>query len=204
MDEQLYENYLIHYGVKGMKWGRRKARPQSLTTAKANYRSTKKQYRKDFNKAKKNKYKNSEEYKERRKQKAKTAAKVGAVAVGTALAVYGGYKASQLVKNKSLQVQAKKGEEAYNRIMDRGYVRDYSVSTFADGTSRVMQQKKNSRIVYETVGSNKDITDRIVGQNNTVRRKATEAYNKNLEKGYDMNTREAAKNIANYYRKKKK
>lgn len=53
------EDYLMHYGVKGMKWGVRRATPQLATSStrkrvdstKADYKSAKKAYNKSFNKA---------------------------------------------------------------------------------------------------------------------------------------------------------
>lgn len=53
------EDYLMHYGVKGMKWGVRRARPEMSTSStrqrfdstKAAYKQAKKDYNKSFNKA---------------------------------------------------------------------------------------------------------------------------------------------------------
>jgi hypothetical protein len=47
------DNYLSHYGVKGMKWGKRKSLPTSsirsnLNSTKAQYKSAKKAYNKSF------------------------------------------------------------------------------------------------------------------------------------------------------------
>lgn len=52
----MYENELYHHGVKGMRWGHRKAQPVSgsrgrMQSAKADYKSAKKAYNKSFNKA---------------------------------------------------------------------------------------------------------------------------------------------------------
>lgn len=44
-----YPDYLMHYGVKGMKWGHRKS--QAVIDAKAAYKSAKKEYSKAYDKA---------------------------------------------------------------------------------------------------------------------------------------------------------
>ena len=71
-----YPDYLMHYGVLGMKWGRRKSR---VTTSKVSQKSN----------AKKSNSSN-----------VKSAIKVGAKVVGASLAIYGGYKVGKIVKNK--------------------------------------------------------------------------------------------------------
>ena len=49
-------NYLQHYGIKGMKWGHRKALPKSSTykkvqSAKQQYKNAKKDFNKAYNKS---------------------------------------------------------------------------------------------------------------------------------------------------------
>lgn len=46
------DTYLVHYGVKGMRWGHRKAQPASdLDNKRAAYKTAKKEYSKAYNKA---------------------------------------------------------------------------------------------------------------------------------------------------------
>ena len=112
---------LCHYGIPGMKWGRRKARPEAtgmgrfrssrVTQApsprqayKAQQQQAKKAYKEEMNA-----YKQTPEYKAQRIAKAKTAAKIGAAAAGTALAAYGVYKVAKYVQNEKAR---KAGEQA--------------------------------------------------------------------------------------------
>lgn len=78
---------LKHYGVKGMKWGRRKARPQVMGTGRSSGQTA------DSPEA-------QAARREVRRQNAKRAMKIGAAVVGTALAAYGTYKMAQYMQNK--------------------------------------------------------------------------------------------------------
>lgn len=50
------DNYLLHYGIPGMKWGVRKSKPSSGGSRKRSNSSYKKSYNKKVKQQKKNKY----------------------------------------------------------------------------------------------------------------------------------------------------
>lgn len=158
---------LYHYGVKGMRWGHRKASYQNTAVrtgnsaqrqkyldAKASKKAANKAYTKAFNKAynrnfamlspiKKHRDANNERwndaaekgkksyeadqaYKQAKKEyhqtdeyKAKRAKaiKVGAAVAGTALAAYGAYKVSNILKDKASTRSYENGKAAMERWM---------------------------------------------------------------------------------------
>ena len=98
---------LYHYGVPGMRWGHRKARP--VSTERARMQSA----REAYNKQAKKEYKQTDEYKAKRAK----AVKAGAVVAGTALAAYGAYKLSKVARNKAYNINMERGRKAADDYM---------------------------------------------------------------------------------------
>lgn len=140
-----YPDYLMHYGVKGMKWGHRK---NALSVKAAGHRAMAKVYDinaktyKKSNKAlssmnaaartqqlkkadqaqaeanAKREQRNTPEAIAARKENQKKALKVGAAVAGTALAAYGAYKINQAVKDKNISIQREKGKSAAENFLN--------------------------------------------------------------------------------------
>ena len=94
-------NELMHYGVPGMKWGRRKS-IQSISGKHSGRISQKS-------------ISNGEDQsaaKEARKARVKKAAVIGAAVVGTALTVYGARKVSNLLKDKAAAKSYETGKKS--------------------------------------------------------------------------------------------
>lgn len=126
------ENYLMHHGVKGMKWGVRneqrkqanrqfrsdirKARKKQLKTfvSKDYFNRNKRReanstFRKEYKQARSKQiktYKDSYKISPQTKQKIKAAAYIGGTIAAGALATYGSYKITdQAIKLKSMETQ---------------------------------------------------------------------------------------------------
>lgn len=98
-----YENaVLLHHGIKGMKWGKRKVR----NIDSANSRRTGKN---DVNPSEAN-------TKADRKKKFKKAAIIGAAAVGTMLAAYGAKKLHDVVRDKNLKQHIETGRKVADAL----------------------------------------------------------------------------------------
>lgn len=94
---------LQHHGVKGMKWGHRKARPQS---ASARSRGT-------------NGGDDRASTEVEKKARRKKVLKIGAAVVGTALAVYGAKKLHDVVRDKNYKYRMEQGSKAIDQYIKK-------------------------------------------------------------------------------------
>ena len=97
-----------HFGVKGMKWGRRKARPQSTGTGRRGGQATSDSAQSEAAR------------KEARRAKAKKAAKIGAAVVAAGLAAYGAKKVHDVVRDKNETIKLKKAQDHINEMIRYG------------------------------------------------------------------------------------
>lgn len=185
---EMNEDFLMHFGVPGMRWGHRK---QKISGSDGIRRGS----------AKKNKQHSSDTQGDRRKQNIKKAAKVGAAVVGTALAAYGGYKLHKFINNKSGQIQQEKGKKALDKVMEQ--YQHTTVSKLRNGKTQMMTRSARGTGIHE--GSAKDIErarQYIDKANKGIEKLAGEAYSQHVNK--KMNFGQKTANVAKYYINKKK
>lgn len=163
---------LKHYGVKGMKWGKRK--PRYIPVGNA---------RRAGNTAQSGSSSNSEAArKAARKSKAKRALKIGAAVAGTALAAYGTYKLAQHLQNKRSQSAMQKAQDYINNNVYRK-VRD---TKFTDG-SREMDFVTRTGNKITTAGARGNVGKAVGKHNAEVVAKGRQMYkdatNTKLDRG---------------------
>lgn len=193
-------SYLIHYGVKGMKWGvRRRGENGSGLTQK-----------------KKNSVKDESDKKKGLSSKQKKALKIGAAVVGTALVAYGGYKINKLVREKNQSIRIKEGKAKCDRMvkkLDRMRTNDLLNGSTATEKWLNPRSYKRNGFQYNNNGRTVTIAREYRNTNSTLK---PEQY-RNIEKRMVEKTMDdafnkakndsfitAVKNIRNDYKRNKR
>lgn len=156
---------LKHFGVKGMKWGRRKARPESIGRTSSSKPSTA----------------DEATSKEARRVKAKRAAKIGAAVVAAGLAAYGAKKASDVLKDKAYKKALNRGERAL-----RAYMRIPTSST-------VNGQYNPGAALVRDVNRIRDLRDRNARYAERASRNTVAAVKELLGKNYELSPADLAR-----------
>lgn len=191
---------LMHYGVKGMKWGvRRRGESGSGLTQK-----------------KKNSVKDESDKKKGLSSKQKKALKIGAAVVGTALVAYGGYKINKLVREKNQNIRIKEGKAKCDRMfkkLDRMRTNDLLNGSTATEKWLNPRSYKRNGFQYNNNGRTVTIAREYRNTNSTLK---PEQY-RNIEKRIVEKTMDdafnkakndsfitAVKNIRNDYKRNKR
>ena len=163
-----YYNYsapsdeLYHYGIPGMKWGHRKARPTVSSTGRRSRKATS------------TADKNSPEY-QAKVAKRKKALKI----VGTALAAYGTYKLAKYVQNKRSTAAFKKAQD----YLDQNFFTQEGKTKFADGSTITRFTNGRGRISTVKNGGSKMIGRENARTMATARQMYKNATNTKFDRG---------------------
>lgn len=127
----IYSDELVHYGIKGMKWGVRRFQDKSGRLTKAG----------------KERYSDEDESSDKKRgltEKQKKYIKIGAIAAGTALAAYGGYKVYQAYTGKGYEIDSETGL----RRLKKAYTDEEIVNRINPGKIRFLTPfNKNKEII---------------------------------------------------------
>lgn len=221
-----YPDYLMHYGVKGMKWGvRRAARANARDAYKETLASTSRIGNSHYTRVRKAKKagqqadkeavkaeRNTPEAKAARRKKA---LKVGAAVAGTALAAYGAYKMYDFIRQKNEDIRVKQASDKCDRMLkklDRMRVNDL-VNESSASHRWINQSGRKVPFQYNNNGKNVTIPKEYRYTPSTLKRSQyRNIENKIIDKyagaGYEQarndSFRTAAKNVYDDYRKNRK
>jgi hypothetical protein len=175
---------LQHYGVKGMKWGKRK--PRYIPVGTAGHTGGTNASASSGNSAQA-----EAERKAARKKKAMRAVKVGAAIAGTALAAYGTYKLAQYMQGKRQSAAMSKAQDyinknVYQKVSDMRFTDGSREMSFATRTGNKIS---GTRDIGKAVGQH---NAKVVAEGRQMYKNAT---NTRLDRGLAkvVNTGDAVK-----------
>lgn len=121
------DDYLMHYGIKGQKWGVRRFQKKdgSLTS------QGKKRYNED---------EGPETKKKGLSDKQKKAIKVGAAVAGTAVAAYGAYKIHEVVRDKNFNIRMNEAKKYCDDYTKSGIFDRYVGESTSDSLSKMKRE----------------------------------------------------------------
>lgn len=205
-----YPDYLMHYGIPGMKWGVRK---QRVTSGKTNRRSAKGSMSEADKKA-------------RRRRNMKIAAGVAGGVAAAALATYGTYKFSKFVGLTNYKYHEELGQkkvkqfaENYDRLVDRQLTRanKEALKKYTSGRHTMGQLQSDRKNIERIYNNRKYASAGIPLKTNnwmlnndaeSVAKKAikkkVDIYNREIGKASTDTFGQAVKNAATYYKARKR